>query len=150
MTNDNKHIVDDELLARFLAGEADHAEINVVNSWAEESEENRKRLKESTAVWEKTIAALQANAFDEDLAWNKVRSRIRADQAGDGVISIHDKPKSSLKSMLKIKSMPKHLDASDGLAAAVCHYFQKGVTNSSQNYNSWESFVAKNQERVRK
>ena len=30
-----------------------------------------------------------------------------------------------LKSILNIKEMPKHLDASDGLAAAVCHYLQK-------------------------
>ena len=30
-----------------------------------------------------------------------------------------------LKSLLNIKEMPKHLDATDGLAAAVCHYFQR-------------------------
>ena len=30
-----------------------------------------------------------------------------------------------LQSLLNIKDLPKHLDASDGLAAAICHYFQK-------------------------
>ena len=32
-----------------------------------------------------------------------------------------------LKSILKIRELPKQLDATDGLAAAVCHFFQKGV-----------------------
>ena len=30
-----------------------------------------------------------------------------------------------LKSILKIRELPKQLDATDGLAAAVCHFFQK-------------------------
>ena len=32
---------------------------------------------------------------------------------------------SMLKSILNITKMPKNLDASDGLAAAVCHHFQR-------------------------
>ena len=55
-----------------------------------------------------------------------------------------------LKNILKIKTMPKYLDATDGLAVAVCHYFQRAVTKSSQNYDNWESFVAKNKQRIRK
>ena len=30
-----------------------------------------------------------------------------------------------LKSLLNIQELPKQLDATDGLAAAVCHFFQK-------------------------
>ena len=31
-----------------------------------------------------------------------------------------------LQSLLNIKEMPKNLDATDGLAAAVCHFFSQG------------------------
>ena len=62
-----------------------------------------------------------------------------------------------LKSMLGVEYNPKRLDATDGLAVALCHYFEtsapiphqtvavkRGKTKSS----SWESFVAGNPNRV--
>lgn len=49
-----------------------------------------------------------------------------------------------LQSLFKIQDMPKHLDATDGLAAAVCHYFQGGQTSEGKSYSSWQSFVKKN------
>lgn len=49
-----------------------------------------------------------------------------------------------LQSLFKIQEMPKHLDATDGLAAAVCHYFQGGQTSEGKSYSSWQSFVKKN------
>ena len=40
-----------------------------------------------------------------------------------------------LQSLLKLKELPKKLDATDGLAAAVCHYFQTGKSDSGKkNY----------------
>ena len=53
-----------------------------------------------------------------------------------------------LKSLLKIKEMPKHLDASDGLAAAVCHYFQNGKISSGKSYSGWGSFLKDNPDRL--
>jgi crossover junction endodeoxyribonuclease RuvC len=41
-----------------------------------------------------------------------------------------------LQSMLSIKKMPKNLDATDGLAAAVCHHFNKGNTRAQKKL--WE------------
>jgi len=55
-----------------------------------------------------------------------------------------------LKSMLKLKTLPKNLDATDGLAAAVCHHFNSGKTIGTKNYGSWESFVTQNANRVKK
>ena len=55
-----------------------------------------------------------------------------------------------LQSMLKIKELPKNLDATDGLAAAVCHYFNAGKSTSKKHYGSWESFVSQNSKRVKK
>ena len=54
-----------------------------------------------------------------------------------------------LKSLMKIEEMPKHLDATDGLAAAVCHYFQGGVSSGDKKYSSWESFVKNNPKKAR-
>ena len=54
-----------------------------------------------------------------------------------------------LKSLLKIEEMPKHLDASDGLAAAVCHYFQGGAGTGEKKYSGWESFVKNNPKKAR-
>lgn len=54
-----------------------------------------------------------------------------------------------LVSLLKLKSVPKHLDATDGLAVAVCHYFQMGKPKSEKSYSGWESFVKQNPKRTK-
>lgn len=54
-----------------------------------------------------------------------------------------------LKSILKITEMPKHLDASDGLAAAVCHFFQRNKSNTKGNYSGWSSFVKNNPDKLK-
>ena len=54
-----------------------------------------------------------------------------------------------LKSILDIKEMPKHLDASDGLAAAVCHYFQRNSSSTGKNYNGWGSFLKDNPDKLK-
>ena len=53
-----------------------------------------------------------------------------------------------LKSILKINEMPKHLDASDGLAAAVCHYFQRNSDSHNKNYTNWSSFIKNNPKKI--
>ena len=55
-----------------------------------------------------------------------------------------------LQSLLKLKELPKKLDATDGLAAAVCHYFQTGKPDSGKrNYSGWSSFVKDNPDRTK-
>ncbi len=53
-----------------------------------------------------------------------------------------------LQSMLSIKVMPKNLDATDGLAAAVCHFYNRGKISTGKNYGSWKSFVSQNKDRI--
>lgn len=55
-----------------------------------------------------------------------------------------------LKSLLDLKTLPKNLDATDGLAAAVCHFYNSGVKVGGKNYSGWSSFVSQNQNKVRK
>jgi crossover junction endodeoxyribonuclease RuvC len=52
-----------------------------------------------------------------------------------------------LKTLLKFTETPKHLDATDALAAAVCHYFQtsrKASMENRKNYSGWKQFLAEN------
>ena len=55
-----------------------------------------------------------------------------------------------LQSLLKIKELPTNLDATDGLAAAVCHFYNGGNITSEKSYTGWDSFVKQNGKRVNK
>ncbi len=55
-----------------------------------------------------------------------------------------------LQSLLGLKSLPKNLDATDGLAAAVCHFYNQGKIAVGKNYTGWAAFVKQNEERVKK
>lgn len=54
-----------------------------------------------------------------------------------------------LVSLLKIKTIPTHLDASDGLAVAVCHYFQMGKPVGEKGYTGWKAFIKENPGRAK-
>ena len=56
---------------------------------------------------------------------------------------------SMLKSLFEIKTMPKHLDATDGLAAATCHYFQGNTYGKSKKHSNWKSFIKDNPEKLK-
>ncbi|TBN05308.1 crossover junction endodeoxyribonuclease RuvC [Hyunsoonleella flava] len=53
-----------------------------------------------------------------------------------------------LQSLLGLKTLPKNLDATDGLAAAVCHFYNSGRVEVGKNYSGWASFVKQNEDRV--
>ncbi len=55
-----------------------------------------------------------------------------------------------LQSLLNLKTLPKNLDATDGLAAAVCHFFNAGKITVGKNYSGWSAFVKQNENRVKK
>ena len=57
---------------------------------------------------------------------------------------------SMLKSILKIEKMPNQLDASDGLAAALCHHFQRNANNNiKSSYKGWGNFIKDNPKRIK-
>ncbi len=55
-----------------------------------------------------------------------------------------------LGSLMKFSEMPEYLDATDGLAAAVCHFFQGNKPTSDKSYSGWKSFLQDNPKRVKK
>lgn len=57
-----------------------------------------------------------------------------------------------LQQILNFKDDPKHFDATDALAVALCHHFQQRtpLAGSTTKLKGWEAFVAQNPGRVRK
>lgn len=53
-----------------------------------------------------------------------------------------------LMQILKFKEIPKDLDATDGLAAAMCHFYQNNIPTSDGKSKNWSEFVKNNQKRV--
>lgn len=54
-----------------------------------------------------------------------------------------------LARMFKLVEIPKNLDATDGLAVAVCHFYQSQSAHKKTGSTSWEAFIKKNPGRVR-
>lgn len=69
--------------------------------------------------------------------------KIKQSITGKGAAS-KEQVAAMLTRILNIKELPETLDATDGLAAAMCHYFQKGKTETSQKFTGWKSFLASN------
>lgn len=52
-----------------------------------------------------------------------------------------------LKNLVQFDTTPKYLDATDGLAAAVCHFFQGDNVQTGKSYSGWGSFLKDNPDR---
>ncbi|UTW64593.1 crossover junction endodeoxyribonuclease RuvC [bacterium SCSIO 12741] len=90
-------------------------------------------------------AALYRNIPIQEYSPRKIKQSI----TGNGNAS-KEQVAHMLQSILKFDEMPKYLDATDGLAAAVCHHFQSGSPTAGKKYSSWKSFAANNPDKVRK
>ncbi len=53
-----------------------------------------------------------------------------------------------LQNLLGLKTLPKNLDATDGLAAAVCHFYNMGKITSGKSYTGWDAFVKQNPKKI--
>lgn len=50
--------------------------------------------------------------------------------------------------ILKSREVPDSLDATDAIAAAICHYFQTNRPASAPSVKSWEEYIRKNPGRI--
>ena len=75
--------------------------------------------------------------------------RIKQSITGKGTAS-KEQVALMLKSTLNLKDLPKNLDMTDGLAAAVCHFYCSGRVEVGKSYSGWASFVKQNEKRVKK
>ena len=54
-----------------------------------------------------------------------------------------------LMNILKFNIADIRLDATDGLAAALCHFYQTNNPASEKKFNSWKDFINKNPKRIK-
>jgi len=93
-------------------------------------------------------SAISAALFRDIPIFEYAPRKIKMAITGNGNAS-KEQVSSLLQHLLKISELPDKLDATDGLAAAVCHYFQKNVPGNKNDYKSWKDFINKNPGRVR-
>jgi crossover junction endodeoxyribonuclease RuvC len=97
-------------------------------------------------------AALSRNVTITEYSPRKIKQSI----TGNGSAT-KEQVAAMLQTLLKFTETPDFLDATDGLAVAVCHSFQKIITTSSslskgkskKAYSGWETFVKDNSARVK-
>ncbi|WP_242133666.1 crossover junction endodeoxyribonuclease RuvC [Aestuariivivens marinum] len=53
-----------------------------------------------------------------------------------------------LQSLLGLQTLPNNLDATDGLAAAVCHFYNSGKVSLGKSYSGWAAFVKQNPKKI--
>lgn len=87
-------------------------------------------------------AALYQDVAIEEYLPRKIKQSI----TGNGNASKEQVAK-MLQSLLKMDSLPKNLDATDGLAAAVCSFFQGTGKITDKSYSGWDAFLKQNPKR---
>ena len=55
-----------------------------------------------------------------------------------------------LRHFVQMPASEHSLDATDALAAAICHYLQNDHQSNQKKYRDWKSFANQNQDRLRK
>ena len=91
-------------------------------------------------------ASLNHNIPFEEYSPRRIKQAI----TGNGNAS-KEQVSAMLQTILNYKETPKYLDASDGLAVAVCHHYSKGRgEHNKSKSDSWTSFINENPKRVKK
>jgi crossover junction endodeoxyribonuclease RuvC len=75
--------------------------------------------------------------------------KIKMSLTGNGMAS-KEQIAEMVRKLLKVQKeeMSTFFDATDGVAAAICHFFQSRNTVQEKKFNSWTDFVAQNKSKV--
>ena len=92
--------------------------------------------------------AMAAGLFRDIPIFEYSPKKIKKAITGNGNAS-KEQVAAMLKSLLNIEKIPKHLDASDGLAAAVCHFFQGDNLEKGKGYTGWKAFIKDNPDKLK-
>ena len=89
MENRFEHI--EEIIAKYLAGEAEAREIALLNEWKSLSESNRREFEQFNKLFSESSALKHSIPVDTDRAWKRVQESINKANHGN-IISIKSKP----------------------------------------------------------
>jgi crossover junction endodeoxyribonuclease RuvC len=90
-------------------------------------------------------AALSRNIVVTEYAPRKIKQSI----TGKGTAS-KEQVAAMLQRLLNFKETPTFLDATDGLAVAVCHSFQRSIAGTAgKSYSGWDAFAKDNKSRLK-
>ena len=92
--------------------------------------------------------AMAAGLYKELPIFEYSPKKIKQSITGNGNAS-KEQVAGMLANLVEFDREPEFLDATDGLAAAVCHYFQGNTTKSNKNYSGWKSFIKDNPNRIK-
>jgi crossover junction endodeoxyribonuclease RuvC len=85
-------------------------------------------------------AALSRSMVVQEYSPKKIKQSI----TGNGNAS-KEQVAAMLKQILEFETSPKFLDATDAVAAALCHFYQRnGKTGNAKSYSGWDSFLKQN------
>jgi crossover junction endodeoxyribonuclease RuvC len=74
--------------------------------------------------------------------------KIKMSITGNGAAS-KEQVAGILKAILEINDLPEFLDATDGLAAALCHFYQGNNIHSQKKSSKWADFIKNNPGRIK-
>jgi crossover junction endodeoxyribonuclease RuvC len=90
-------------------------------------------------------AALSRNMPFEEYSPRRIKQAI----TGNGNAS-KEQVAAMLQTLLKFEELPKYLDATDGLAVAVCHHFSKGIgEHNKSSSGNWSAFLKNNPDKLK-
>ncbi|TAH37981.1 MAG: crossover junction endodeoxyribonuclease RuvC [Bacteroidetes bacterium] len=92
--------------------------------------------------------AMAAGLFRQVPIFEYSPKKVKQSITGNGNAS-KEQVASMLQTLLNFKETPQYLDATDGLAVAVCHYFQNtNKSGAEKSHSGWKSFLASNPGKV--
>lgn len=91
-----------------------------------------------------------AAALSRDIPYTEYEpKKIKKAVTGNGNAS-KEQVAAMLKTIIGLKEIPDLLDATDALATAVCHFYQRKPGIEQKSYGSWSSFISDNPNRLKK
>ena len=93
--------------------------------------------------------AMAAGLIRETPIFEYSPKKIKMSITGNGNASKEQVAK-MLQNIFNFKKIPKNLDSTDGLAVAVCHYYNLNSVINKSNYKDWNTFLKKNPDKISK
>ena len=93
--------------------------------------------------------AMAAGLIRETPIFEYSPKKIKMSITGNGNASKEQVAK-MLQNIFNFKKIPKNLDSTDGLAVAVCHYYNLNSLNNKSNFKDWSTFLKKNPDKISK